>query len=76
MNSAFLTVQRLTRDRSGDALESRRLRDDFPILSRTVNGRRLVYLDNAASAQAEALSWMRCRDAMNATRMCTGAYTR
>lgn len=28
-----------------------RLREDFPILSRGVNGRPLVYLDNAASAQ-------------------------
>jgi cysteine desulfurase/selenocysteine lyase len=28
-----------------------RIRDDFPILSREVNGRSLVYLDNAASAQ-------------------------
>ena len=28
-----------------------RLRDDFPILKRTINGRPLVYLDNAATAQ-------------------------
>ncbi len=28
-----------------------RIREDFPILSREVNGRPLVYLDNAASAQ-------------------------
>ena len=28
-----------------------KIRDDFPILSREVNGRPLVYLDNAASAQ-------------------------
>ena len=27
------------------------VRRDFPILSREVNGRRLVYLDNGASAQ-------------------------
>ncbi|HET9273837.1 MAG TPA: aminotransferase class V-fold PLP-dependent enzyme, partial [Methyloceanibacter sp.] len=27
------------------------IRADFPILSREVNGRRLVYLDNGASAQ-------------------------
>ena len=63
MNSAFLTVQRLTRDRSGDALESRRLRDDFPILSQTVNGRRLVYLDNAASAQKPSSVLDAMRDA-------------
>lgn len=28
-----------------------RIRDDFPILSRTVNGRSLVYLDSAATSQ-------------------------
>ena len=28
-----------------------KIRDDFPILSRTVNGKPLVYLDNGASAQ-------------------------
>ena len=28
-----------------------RLREDFPILSTTVHGKPLVYLDNAASAQ-------------------------
>ena len=28
-----------------------RIRNDFPILSRQVNGRPLVYLDNGASAQ-------------------------
>ncbi len=28
-----------------------KIRNDFPILSRTVNGNKLVYLDNAASAQ-------------------------
>jgi cysteine desulfurase/selenocysteine lyase len=27
------------------------IRDDFPILSREVNGKPLVYLDNGASAQ-------------------------
>ena len=27
------------------------IRDDFPILSRVVNGKPLVYLDNGASAQ-------------------------
>jgi cysteine desulfurase/selenocysteine lyase len=30
------------------------LRGDFPILSTTVNGKPLVYLDNAASAQKPA----------------------
>jgi selenocysteine lyase/cysteine desulfurase len=28
-----------------------RVRADFPILSRTIGGRRLVYLDSAATAQ-------------------------
>jgi cysteine desulfurase/selenocysteine lyase len=32
-------------------LDTARLRDDFPILSRTVNGKPLVYLDNAATSQ-------------------------
>lgn len=34
-----------------DALDARRLRDDFPIFAQSVNGHRLVYLDSAASAQ-------------------------
>ncbi len=33
------------------ALDVERIRRDFPILSRTVNGKPLVYLDSAASAQ-------------------------
>ena len=33
------------------AFDVRWVREDFPILSRDVNGRALVYLDNAASAQ-------------------------
>ncbi|MGH8251342.1 MAG: cysteine desulfurase [Steroidobacteraceae bacterium] len=32
-------------------LDSRRIRADFPVLARRINGRRLAYLDNAASAQ-------------------------
>ena len=44
-------------------MESRRLRDDFPILSQTVNGRRLVYLDNAASAQKPSAVLDAMRDA-------------
>ena len=32
-------------------LDAERLREDFPILSRPVRGRRLVYLDSAGSAQ-------------------------
>jgi len=33
------------------AYDVEKIRGDFPILSKTVNGHRLVYLDNAASAQ-------------------------
>ena len=36
------------------ALDVARVRADFPILSRTVRGRPLVYLDNAATAQKPA----------------------
>ncbi|HEY0418556.1 MAG TPA: aminotransferase class V-fold PLP-dependent enzyme [Acetobacteraceae bacterium] len=32
-------------------LDMKRVRADFPILSRTVNGKPLVYLDNAATSQ-------------------------
>ncbi|MEB0135735.1 cysteine desulfurase [Actimicrobium sp. CCC2.4] len=35
----------------GDALDVARIRADFPILGLQVNGRPLVYLDNAASSQ-------------------------
>ena len=35
----------------GNALDVERLRSDFPILEREVNGHPLVYLDNAASSQ-------------------------
>ncbi len=33
------------------AFDAERVRGDFPILQRAINGRRLVYLDSAASAQ-------------------------
>ena len=36
------------------AFDVERVRADFPILSRTVRGRRLVYLDNAATTQKPA----------------------
>ncbi|MCH7604027.1 MAG: cysteine desulfurase [Planctomycetes bacterium] len=35
--------------------EVKRIRGDFPILSRTVNGKPLVYLDNAATSQKPAV---------------------
>jgi cysteine desulfurase/selenocysteine lyase len=36
---------------ASDAFDETRLRGDFPILSRTVHGKPLVYLDNAATSQ-------------------------
>jgi cysteine desulfurase/selenocysteine lyase len=44
------------------SFDARAVRDEFPILGREVNGKPLVYLDNAASAQKpraviEAMSW-------------------
>lgn len=35
----------------GSAADPLQIREDFPILSRTINGHRLVYLDNAATTQ-------------------------
>ena len=35
----------------GDGLDVERLRADFPVLQRAMNGRRLAFLDSAASAQ-------------------------
>jgi cysteine desulfurase/selenocysteine lyase len=35
----------------GGGWDVERIREDFPVLSQTVNGKPLVYLDNAASAQ-------------------------
>ena len=42
-------IENLTPPATPDALKQ--ARDDFPILSRTVNGKPLIYLDNAASTQ-------------------------
>ena len=36
---------------SGEAWDVERIREDFPVLRQTVNGKPLVYLDNAASSQ-------------------------
>jgi cysteine desulfurase / selenocysteine lyase len=36
---------------ASDAFDETRLRGDFPILSRTVHGKPLIYLDNAATSQ-------------------------
>jgi len=45
----------------GHRLDVDRIKGDFPILSRTVNGKRLVYLDSASSSQKPA----RVLDAMD-----------
>jgi cysteine desulfurase/selenocysteine lyase len=45
--AAFERVERETRP----AYDLGRVREDFPILARTIHGRPLVYLDNAASTQ-------------------------
>jgi cysteine desulfurase/selenocysteine lyase len=37
--------------RSGQPFDVKRVREDFPILRQRVNGKPLVYLDNAATAQ-------------------------
>ena len=42
-------IENLTPPATPEALKQ--ARDDFPILSRTVNGKPLIYLDNAASTQ-------------------------
>ncbi len=44
-------ARRRTVERAPRALEVTRLRRDFPILSRRVHGKPLVYLDNAATTQ-------------------------
>jgi cysteine desulfurase/selenocysteine lyase len=36
---------------SGSKFDVSRIREDFPILRREVNGHKLVYLDNAATSQ-------------------------
>ncbi|MDZ7773973.1 MAG: cysteine desulfurase [Balneolaceae bacterium] len=41
----------ITRQQKDGAVDFDRLREDFPVLARQVNGRSLVYLDNAASSQ-------------------------
>ena len=66
MSTTSLAVRRATREAVGDAFDSRRLRDDFPIFSQTVNGRPLVYLDSAASAQKPRAVLDAMRDAYEA----------
>lgn len=52
MNDATASAAKIVRgDNSSQAFDVARVRADFPILSQTVYGRPLVYLDSAASAQ-------------------------
>src|SRR5437763_11083751 len=44
------TIQTDTQS-TGNAWDVARIRRDFPVLAQTVNGKPLVYLDNAASSQ-------------------------
>src|SRR6476469_2702847 len=41
----------LTRAHGDGGFDVARIREDFPVLRQTVNGKPLVYLDNAASSQ-------------------------
>ncbi|MBN1512827.1 MAG: cysteine desulfurase [Phycisphaerae bacterium] len=50
--STIVTAMESTRDHTASAgYDVQRIRADFPILSRRVNGKPLVYLDNAATTQ-------------------------
>lgn len=51
MKDASTTASMHLTAESPRALDARALRKDFPILSRPVHGKRLVYLDNAATTQ-------------------------
>jgi cysteine desulfurase/selenocysteine lyase len=49
--SAITETRPRTARKSTSAFDVRKIREDFPILRRKVNGKPLVYLDNAATAQ-------------------------
>ncbi len=51
------TVEQLIpiKPRPSEAWDVERIRKDFPVLRQTVNGKPLVYLDNAASSQVPAM---------------------
>ncbi|MGT2434233.1 SufS family cysteine desulfurase (plasmid) [Cupriavidus basilensis] len=51
MNTAAHELRAVERAVPAAGLEVERLRQDFPILRQTVNGKPLVYLDNAATTQ-------------------------
>ena len=46
-----MTLAQTDRPTATDALDVRRIREMFPLLARTVGGKPLVYLDNAATTQ-------------------------
>ncbi|MDT5295699.1 MAG: cysteine desulfurase / selenocysteine lyase [Acidobacteriota bacterium] len=48
----MIAIEKTVEEQSvAEAWDVGRIREDFPVLSQTVNGKPLVYLDNAASAQ-------------------------
>ena len=51
MTTGNTTEQQVVSGLSGSALDFLTLRDDFPILRETINGKPLVYLDNASTSQ-------------------------
>ena len=58
--------------RTAQPYDVERVRRDFPILSREVHGRKLVYLDSAASAQRP----QQVIDAVDRYETSTAAFTR
>ena len=62
MSIDSVDASQLTTEPSGNAPDWERVRSDFPILSQEVNGRPLVYLDNAASSQMPRAVLDRIRD--------------
>ena len=51
MISAMDTTIHTNRDQPSTSFDVDRIRRDFPILGQTINGKPLIYLDNAASSQ-------------------------
>ena len=51
MRTTVITAQPGSAQHRSDTFDVERVRRDFPILQRTINGKPLVYLDNAATGQ-------------------------
>ncbi len=51
MSTAELTSQKAATTSTANRFDVEKIRADFPVLRQTVNGKPLVYLDNAASSQ-------------------------